>query len=331
MGTTISPLLNPVIRGLWWMLVAKVCLLDSIMRRLLEADSNTTIASNIPLCPFFLPHIFTFFFLGFICISFLVLPSLHPVNLFHFPFSIPFLFPLHFLIRIFISLTISSCSPLFPTSILTHKPLYSFRPCLIPLWWTLHLETQNYEFKTILLLLYSFTLLPFFIYNQSYPSSHARYLLPLFKNFILFRLHFAILSLTYLCRLTCTILLSNTMYEFMRFSPFAYNCAESEKRNAIRVVSFSFFWQLDWKFLSIIHKLSIPSCRIRMYSMSMPLPPSSLSMMSLSIAWHYSIYYLVACLKMPLSESITSTCTKLNELPTGGLRLANNNPLPHYP
>lgn len=149
MGTAISPLLNPVIRGLWWMLMAKACLLDSSLRRLLEADSNTTIASNI-LC--FFSHFFFYFsflHIPFPRVSFPSSPFIPPRQ----PFSLSFFHSLHFLIRIFISLTISPCSLLFLTTILTHKTSSFIRPCLIPLWWTLHFRNTKLWSQTILLLL----------------------------------------------------------------------------------------------------------------------------------------------------------------------------------
>ena len=159
MGTTMSPLLNPVIRGLWCMLMATVCLLDSglgvVCWRPIQYDNckqhSFLFFFNLP---FISSHpssvLFVFFFQSFLHFTppFFTFPSSFSYTYIHLINDPTLFFPLPY---IHLHSQNLSC-------------IHSFRPCLIPLWWTLHSETQNYELQKLSFYYYSFILLPFFIY-----------------------------------------------------------------------------------------------------------------------------------------------------------------------
>lgn len=161
------------------MLMAKVCLFDSSLRRLLEVGSNTIIVCNIPLCfsfTFFTFHFFTFFFLGFIVFFSWFSLYFTPSTLFTFLFPFPsFSYTYIHLINDLTLLPPSSLHP-YPHP----QNLHPFAPVSFRYDGRYILETPMNLKPNLLSLIHPASF--FIIYNQFYPSSHARHLLPFFKK-----------------------------------------------------------------------------------------------------------------------------------------------------
>ena len=167
------------------MLMAKVCLFDSSLRRLLEVGSNTIIVCNIPLCfsfTFFTFHFFTFFFLGFIVFFSWFSLYFTPSTLFTFLFPFPsFSYTYIHLINDLTLLPPSSLHP-YPHP----QNLHPFAPVSFRYDGRYILETPM-NLKPIFY--HSFILLPFLLYTtNSIPVHMLDIYCPFLKKFILFRL-----------------------------------------------------------------------------------------------------------------------------------------------